>query len=211
MPVRIAPSTTAVWVPARPGTTRDEALGYGIAWFEEQCAAAGVRGLLVCNDKWTVNVHPRLLDLARRNRLATPRVLADATWTVPVLAYHPDVFALHLAVQRSHGASLCVVEGSNDVGGWAAVVAPTALGGERYRTPGPTGAARTEWLRTVDLLAAQDDARRADAEATTGLLSRLDDQQRRMLPSAMVARGASPALVRRVLRALALYAQPTAP
>ncbi|MBB2900373.1 hypothetical protein FHR75_001161 [Kineococcus radiotolerans] len=204
MPLRIAPTYRAAWVPARGDGPPDAALETAVAWWEERCAETGTRGLLVTNDKMTVTVTPRLLALARRHRSATPRTSAAAPWGVPVLAHRPDQAALHLAVQRAHGAALCVVEGvAGQVAGWASVTPAVALTPAGPGTGAATAAVDEQWLRTVTRLASGEHGMPSSPERTLAVLVDLPAHRRAQLPTALIARGAPLAEVRRVVKLLA--------
>lgn len=199
MPLRIAPSYTAAWVPHREDRPRPQALDLAVAWFEEQCAAAGSRGLLVTNHKMTMSVDPRLLTLARRHQFATPRTRAGASWAVPVLAYGPDLATLQLAVERARGAALCVVEGvPAEVHGWASVTSALDLTSPRsHRESVDSG-----WLAAVDVLASDEHHLLADPDRTATVLAGIDPARREQLASALVARGVALHDVRRVQKVL---------
>lgn len=197
MPLRIAPTYRAAWVPFSGDGPQDAATELATAWVEERCAETGSRALLVTNDKMTMSVTPRLLAFARRHHFATPRMSASGPRGVPVLAYRPDQAALHLAVQRAHGSALCVVEGAaGQVAGWASVTPAVELSpGGRERD----GAGVDEdWLRTVSRLASDDHGLLSSAERTLAVLAGIPAPRRAQLPTALVARGASPSDVRRI-------------
>lgn len=214
MPLRITPTCSAAWVPHRADRPRARTLDLAVTWFEEQCTAAGTRGLLVTNHKMTMSVDPRLLTLARRHHFATPRTRAGAPWGVPVLAYGPDLAALHLAVERAHGAALCVVEGvPADAHGWASVTGALDLthedsadGTAGGTTDGTGGASRAPvdrgWLAAVDVLASDEHHLLADPDRTTTVLAGIDPARRERLPSALIARGVALHDVRRVQKLL---------
>lgn len=207
MPLRIAPTCSAAWVPHREDRPRAHALELAVTWFEEQCAAAGSRGLLVTNHKMTMSVDPQLLTLARRHQFATPRTRAGASWGVPVLAYGPDLATLQLAVERARGAALCVVEGvPAEVLGWASVTSAVDLtaGSSTGSCAGPSRREPLDpgWLAAVDVLASDEHHLLADPDRTTTVLAGIDPARRDQLPSALIARGVALHDVRRVQKLL---------
>jgi 8-oxo-dGTP pyrophosphatase MutT (NUDIX family) len=198
VPIRIPPTYRAAWVPFREAGPRDTAADVAIAWIEQRSAESGARSLLVTNDKVTVTVNQRLLAFARRHTAATPRMSTGGARGVPVLAYCPDPAALHLAVQRAHGASLVVVEGAaGQLRGWASVVAPLDLG-DPGAPAGRTEPADEPWLDTVALLASEEHGLLAAPEHTLAVLERIAPERRNLLPTALLAHGVTLHHVRRI-------------
>jgi len=197
MPLRISPTYRAAWVPFRDAMARDAAAGLAIAWTEQRSAESGSRSLLVTNDKVTVTVNHRLLDFARHHAAATPRMSGGGSWGVPVVAYCPDLPALHLAVQRAHGAALCVVEGTaGQLAGWASVAAPVDL-----TNPDAEPVAADEgWLEAVASLASDEHGLLASPDHTLAVLAGIAPERRDLLPSALLAHGVSLHHVRRVVK-----------
>jgi len=155
-----------------------------MAWLAENGAGKDARTLLVANELWTVKTDPTLRTFSRRNPVATPQRASGIPWGVPVLAVNPNLAALHLAVQRSRGAALCVLEGATSVEGWAEVTAATDLTGER---PAGTPEVDQDWPGTaqrIEAAAAQGDPRAIhDAVATT------PSDRRHLLPAGYLALG----------------------
>lgn len=207
MPLRIAPTYRAAWVPSTAELPRDAATELAIAWLEERAAESGSRALLVTNDKMTMTVTPRLLTFARRHHFATPRMSGSGPRGVPVLAYRPDQIALHLALERAHGSVLCVVEGApRQVEGWASVTPALDL-----TRPAQVGAGvDEEWLRTVTRLASDEHGLMSPPEPTLALLSSMGPVRRAQLPTALIARGASMPEVRRMGKLLDVVEAETA-
>ena len=202
MPLRIPPTYRAAWVPFREAGPRDTAADVAITWIEQRSAESGTRSLLVTNDKVTVTVNQRLLAFARRHSAATPRMSAGGARGVPVLAYCPDLAALHLAVQRAHGASLVVVEGApGQLRGWASVVAPLDLG-DPAAPAGRTEPADGRWPGTVALLASEEHGLLAAPEHTLAVLEGVAPERRNLLATALVAHGATLHHVRRISKLL---------
>jgi hypothetical protein len=202
MPLRISPTYRAAWVPFRDAGPRDTAAELAIAWIEQRGAESGSRSLLVTNDKVTVTVNHRLLAFARRHASATPRMSTGGPWGVPVIAYCPDLAALHLAVQRAHGAALCVVEGAaGQLRGWASVAAPVSLD-EPDAPAGRTGPVDDAWRETVALLASEEHGVLAAPERTLEVIERVAPDRRGMLATALVAHGVPLHHVRRIVKLL---------
>jgi hypothetical protein len=195
MPLRISPTYRAAWVPFRDAGARDAAAELALAWTAQRSAETGARSLLVTNDKVTVTVNHRLLDFARHHAAVTPRMSAGGSWGVPVVAYCPDLGALHLAVQRARGAALCVVEGAaGQLRGWASVAAPVDLTDPDGVRPPPD----EDWLETVAALASDDHGLLAAAEHTLALIAGIAPGRRELLPTALLAHGVPLHHVRRI-------------
>lgn len=120
----------AAYVPFDDHTDWDDAVALAVDWVEQRCAEEGSAALLVTHTVDGARYTPKLESFVERHRNhATPRsrTARRNSGPGPVLAYVPDADLLHFAIGLARNSSLCVVEGSFSVAGWAAATSALDL------------------------------------------------------------------------------------